>query len=241
MVQRIYMVYALTWFLLTFLMMLPLFFMADIFKWDKFGLKVNHLWAHIFFPIVGMPMKIKYETPLDKRKNYILCPNHFSYLDIAILPFLPIPFRFVGKVSIAKVPFFGYMFRRFHITVDRSKMRERYASYSESINSLKKGFSLAIFPEGGIKVKNPPQMQPFKEGAFRMAIETNTQLVPVTMADNWHIFADDRKFNFYRRPCRMVVHEPIDPSEYTIDQIPEFQSRVFDQIQNELNRLNKVG
>ncbi len=238
--QRIYMVYSAIVFLSTFLIILPAFFMADVFKWEKFGLKLNHYWAHIFFFLVGMPMRITHKSKLDKKTNYIFCPNHFSFLDIAILPFVPVPFKFVGKISISKVPFFGYMFKAFHITVDRSSIRERYATYKKSVDALLKGFSLAVFPEGGIKSPRPPQMTTFKEGPFRMAIETGTLLVPVTMADNWHIFPDDGKFFFHRRKCRMVIHEPIDPAKYTLDRLKEFQDEVYHLIQTELDQLNEL-
>ncbi len=232
------MVYSAIIFVGTFLMIFPLFLLSDLFRWHRLALKVNHYWAHVFFFMVGMPMDIRMETKLNKNEKYIFCPNHFSYLDIAILPFVPVPFKFVGKLSIAKVPFFGYMFKRFHITVDRSKIRERYATYSRSVEALVNGFSLAIFPEGGIKSKQPPQMQGFKEGPFRMAIETGTPLVPITMADNWHIFPDDGRFMFHRRKCRMVVHEPIDPTAFSLDKLADFQNHVRTLIQQELDRLN---
>lgn len=130
------------------------------------------------------------------------------------------------------------MFKTFHITVDRSTMRERYATYKQSVDALQEGFSLAIFPEGGIKSQHIPQMAPFKEGPFRMAIETGTSIVPVTMADNWHIFPDDGRFDVRRRRCRMVIHEPIDPSKYTLETIADFQNDVYQLIQSELDKLN---
>lgn len=182
-----------------------------------------------------MPIRIERKVKLETSKGYIFCANHFSFLDIAILPFMPVPFRFVGKLSIARVPFFGWMFKRFHITVDRSKFRERYVTYAESIKALREGFSLAIFPEGGIKSRKIPKMYDFKEGPFRMAVETNTFIVPVSLLDNWHIFPDDKKFNFYRRKCRIIIHEPIDPSHYTMDNLSDFQERVATLIQRDLD------
>lgn len=237
---RIYGVYSSVLFILTFFIVFPFILMADVFRIPKLALIANHYWAHVFFFLIGVPMHIEGKEFLDKSKNYIFCPNHFSYLDIAILPFVPMPFKFIGKLSIAKVPFFGYMFRKFHITVDRGHLRNRYETYKRGVSALLEGFSLAIFPEGGIKSKTPPEMKPFKEGPFRMAIETGVQLVPVTMPDNWHIFPTDGKFYFRRRKCRMVIHEPIDPAKYTIDQLKEFQQDVFNLIQKELNRLNNL-
>lgn len=235
---RAYLIYAAIMFTLTFFLGLPVVLLALIFRNDRLALLLNHYWAYVFFFLIGVPMDIKGREYLDKQSNYIFCANHFSFLDIAILPFVPMPFKFVGKVSIAKVPLMGAVFKRFHITVDRAKLRERYATYKKSIHALASGCSLAIFPEGGIKSKHPPQMESFKEGPFRMALETGVKLVPVTLADNWHIFPDDGKFLFRRRKCRVVIHEPIDPARYSIETFKEFQNQVRQTIQKELDQLN---
>lgn len=235
---RLYMVYAAIMFTITFLMGTPAVLLAVLFKNDKLALYVNHYWAHVFFFIVGVRIELKQSSPIDKKKAYIFCPNHFSFLDIATMPFVPAPFKFVGKVSIAKVPLMGYIFKRFHITVDRAKLRDRYATYKKGVNAIREGCSLTIFPEGGIKSTAPPLLDSFKEGPFRMAIETGAPLVPVTLADNWHIFPDDGKFFFRRKRCRIIVHEPICPSDYSMATIKDFQLKVRETIQQELDRLN---
>jgi 1-acyl-sn-glycerol-3-phosphate acyltransferase len=218
---------------------MPIYYAADLLNKPKLGLKINHYWSHVFFFLIGIKMDIIQNKKLDKNINYIFCPNHFSFLDIAIMPFLPVPFKYVGKVSIARVPFFGYMFKKFHITVDRAKLRDRYATYTKSLKALLDGFSLTIFPEGGISSLKPPKMARFKEGPFRMALETGVSIVPITLADNWHIFPDDGKFYIRRRKCRMVIHDPINPANYSIDKLKEFQDDVRLLIQTELNKLNQ--
>ncbi|WP_420581141.1 lysophospholipid acyltransferase family protein [Reichenbachiella sp.] len=235
---RIYMVYAALMFTITFILGTPAVLLALFFKYDRLALIVNHYWAYVFFFLVGVRVEVIKLGALDKKASYIFCPNHFSFLDIATMPFVPIPFKFVGKVSIAKVPLMGQIFRRFHITVDRAKLRDRYATYKKSVDALKNGCSLTIFPEGGIRSNQPPALESFKEGPFRMALETGSPLVPVTLADNWHIFPDDSKFYFRRRRCRIVIHEPIDPKKYTMNTIRNFQEDVKEIIQQELYRLN---
>lgn len=237
-VLRVYMLYAATMFTITFLLGTPAVLLAFIFKNDRLALMVNHYWAYVFFFLVGVSVKVDKVVRLDKQSAYIFCPNHFSFLDIATMPFMPVPFKFVGKVSIAKVPLMGYIFKRFHITVDRAKLRDRYATYKKSVDALMNGCSLTVFPEGGIRSNQPPVMESFKEGPFRMAIETGTPLVPVTLADNWHIFPDDGKFLFRRRKCRIVIHEPIGPGKYSMNTLKEFQEDTRKIIQQELNRLN---
>jgi len=240
-ILRIYAGYCLILFVITFLFNLPLFFLADKLNLPKFGLIINHYWAKVYFTLIFLPMEITVKGSLDKDESYIFCSNHFSYLDVAILPFVPMPFKFIGKISITKVPAFGYMFKKFHITVDRSNMREKYASYKQGIDALNEGFNLAIFPEGGIRSQEPPKMFRFKEGAFRMAVETGAKIVPITLADNWRIFPTDGKYYFKRRKCRIVIHEPIDPARYGLANLKGFQEDVFNLIQSELNTLNKLA
>ncbi|MEP3387477.1 MAG: lysophospholipid acyltransferase family protein [Reichenbachiella sp.] len=235
---RIYLIYAGFMFTITFLLGTPVVLLALILKYDKLALVVNHYWAYVFFFLVGIRLEVTKQSKVEKKSTYIFCANHFSFLDIAIMPVMPVPFKFVGKVSIAKVPLMGAIFKRFHITVDRAKLRDRYATYKKGIEALKSNCSLTIFPEGGIRSANPPQMESFKEGPFRMAIETGVSLVPVTLADNWHIFPDDGQFFFRRKKCRIVIHEPIDPSKYTMETLKEFQEDVKKIIQQELSRLN---
>lgn len=233
--KAIYTFYATLVFVGTFFVVLPVYLYADWFDKPKLGLIVNHYWAKVFFFVIGMPVEIERKFDFEKGKNYILCANHFSFLDVAMMPFAPIPFKYVGKISISKVPFFGYMFKRFHITVDRAKVRSRYDTYKKSISALIDGFSLAIFPEGGIRSENPPNMASFKEGAFRMAVETGVHVVPVSFADNWHIFPSDGSFFINRRKCRIVFHEPIDPINYSLDNLTEFKEDVFNIIQKGLD------
>lgn len=233
--RRLYSAYAVLVFVATFLIVLPVYLYADWFDKPRLGLIINHYWARLYFFLLGMPIEIEQKFDFDKNKNYILCANHFSFLDVAIMPFAPVPFKYVGKISISKIPFFGYMFKRFHITVDRGKVRSKYETYKKSINALVDGFSLAIFPEGGIRASEPPQMASFKEGPFRMAVETGVSLVPISFADNWHIFPADGSYFINRRKCRIVFHEPIDPDHYSLDTLNEFKEDVFNIIQKGLD------
>ena len=233
--KAIYTVYATVIFVTTFFLVLPVYLFADWFDRPKLGLIINHYWDKVYFFLIGMPIIIEKQFDFDKNQNYILCANHFSFLDVAIMPFAPIPFKYVGKVSISKVPFFGYMFKRFHITVDRAKSRSSYETYKKSVAALIDGFSLGIFPEGGIRTVEPPKMASFKEGPFRMAIETGVHLVPISFADSWHIFPSDGNVVLNRRKCRIVFHKPIDPINYSIDTLKEFKDDVYNIIQKGLD------
>jgi 1-acyl-sn-glycerol-3-phosphate acyltransferase len=215
---RIYSIFCYIIFLLTFLVVIPfILFFAQLKSWHRAALAINSGWSWAYFKLVGIPVRFEYEVPLDRKGQFIFCANHFSFLDIAIMAGLPIPFKFIGKRSITKAPVFGYMFRKLHITVDRSSMKSRARSVEESRAALNEGFSLTFFPEGGIVSNNPPKMVLFKEGAFRLAVEENIPIVPVSLIDNYHILPDDGAFLFRPRKSRVFVHAPIFPSDFNGD------------------------
>lgn len=237
--KRCYLIYAATVFFGLFILLIPLFLVAILFNSPKFAVSLNRYWGKIFYILIGISTAVENKHLLDRKSTYIFCPNHFSFLDITLMPILGIPFKFVGKVSISNIPVFGYFYKKFHITVDREKLKDRYATYQKSLDALKNGHSLTVFPEGGIQTAHTTQMSRFKEGPFKMALETGIHLVPITLPDNWFILPDDGNFLLrWKRRSRLIIHDPIDPAEYSMDNIKEFQEVVRHKIQTELDRQN---
>ena len=237
--QKLLITYTGIAFFFVFLILFPFFLLTILFKQKRLGLILSKYWAGMFYFLMGMKIDIENKHLLDKKSTYIFCPNHFSFLDITTMTMVPVPFQFVGKKSLAKIPGFGFYFRNFHISVDRESIRSSYATFKESVESLNEGCSLTVFPEGGINVTNSTELSGFKEGPFRMALKTGVPLVPITIADNWSILPDDGKFQMnWKRKSRVIIHEPIDPSNYEMESLDEFQSDVRKIIQTELNARN---
>ena len=89
----------------------------------------------------------------------------------------------MGKKELVSIPLFGYFYRKNSIIVDRSKIRDSYAAFIKAGEKLDNGLNVCIFPEGGI----PPAkifLKKFKNGPFKLAIEKDIFIVPVTIADN---------------------------------------------------------
>lgn len=199
------------------------------------ALRINYLWGWGFFRLAMLPIRIDRRSKLDRKQQYILCANHFSYLDIPALGLFEMPFKFVGKSQLAKIPLFGLMYKHIHITVNRSSYRSRAQSLEKARRELKKGFNLGFFPEGGIRLKEFPTMVRFQDGAFRLSAENNVPIIPITFLDNYHILPDDAVFEVNRIPCRIVYHEPIWPESATEEGIRKLKDQVHRVIQNELN------
>lgn len=235
--KTLYTVYAFILFVLVFLLLFPLFLIPIAFpKLFKLVGITNRIWAWIYFPLIGMPWNVEYRQKLDPTKRYIFCPNHFSYLDIAIMGLNTHNTIFVGKSQMEKIPLFGFMYRHLHITVDRDKLSSKYSTFTRSLAAIDAGKSLVIFPEGGIVTHRPPTMGRFKDGPFRAAIEKQVQLVPVTIPYNWIILPDTKYLRLHWKPMKLIFHEPIDTTGYTLKDVDAFKEKVYHIIDTELKK-----
>jgi 1-acyl-sn-glycerol-3-phosphate acyltransferase len=197
----------------------------------------NRWWAKALFTLIGIPFTVEYKGKLDDNKVYIFCSNHFSYLDIPAMALNQHNTIFVGK-DMEKVPVFGYMYTKLHITVDRTKLKSRYSSMIKTLEALDEGKSLVIFPEGGIVTEKDPVMGSFKDGAFRASIEKQISIVPVTIVYNWIILPPD-EFLLRWKPLKVIFHEPIHPQEYSMENISGYKEKVKSIIASELDRYTK--
>jgi 1-acyl-sn-glycerol-3-phosphate acyltransferase len=223
-------VFTLLFSIFFFLLLIPILFRKQFHLVGIF----NRWWARSLFTLIGIPFNVEYKTKLDHDKVYIFCPNHFSYLDIPAMGLNKHNTIFVGK-DLEKVPVFGFMYTKLHITVDRSKLKSRYSSMIKTLEALDEGKSLVIFPEGGIVTEKDPVMGSFKDGAFRASIEKQISIVPVTIAYNWIILPPDEFLLRWKR-LKVVFHEPINPQQYSLENISEYKEDVKRVIAAELDR-----
>ncbi|HZX74388.1 MAG TPA: lysophospholipid acyltransferase family protein [Cyclobacteriaceae bacterium] len=235
-IRKLHTAYGFVVFTILFTILFP-FFLIPIFFRSQFHLTgvLNRWWARILFPIVFLPYEIECRSKLKRGKQYIFCPNHTSYLDIAVMGFNPIDTIFVGKTEVEKVPIFGFMYRKLHITVDRKNLKSRSNSLKRSLEAIDEGKSLVIFPEGGILSKHPPQMTHFKVGAFRTAIEKQIPIVPVTIPYNW-IILPDKPMLLHRRKIKVIFHEPIETIGLHLSDCDSLKDKVYKIIEAELKK-----
>jgi 1-acyl-sn-glycerol-3-phosphate acyltransferase len=180
------------------------------------------LWAKLFFGVSGIPVEVEFRFQPQKNQAYIFCPNHSSYLDVAVLSYaLSEKAVFVGKNSLASVPLFGFVFSRVHLGVDRERLRSRYEVMQRAAQRLQQGQSLVIFPEGGFFSENPPALARFKDGAFRLAAENKIPIVPVTMPYNWEICPGDAPTQLKRRKAKIIIHPPVFVNEGSEKELTE--------------------
>jgi 1-acyl-sn-glycerol-3-phosphate acyltransferase len=237
--KRFYTIWCIFWFLIVFLLLYPFFLLFLINKKTYFlAHSLNKVWAYAVFFITMVPWKIEWHYKPKKNQPVIFAPNHGSYLDIPSLCLTaPFYFVFVGKSSLGKVPLFGYMFKKLYISLDRRNGRSRLKAMEKAFWHIDQGRSIAIFPEGTIPQSNRPNLINFKDGPFRIAIEKQIPIVPVTIINNWKILPDSGKsvaINWHK--MKMVYHKPIITKGMTMADLVTLKQMTFDIIQNELKK-----
>ncbi|MEA5425723.1 lysophospholipid acyltransferase family protein [Arcicella lustrica] len=233
----LYTAWAIFWFVSLFLILFPFFWLfLQKETWKPKAHYLNRLWGKLYFPIIGMPINIKYEAEIDVNKTYVFCANHFSYLDIAVMGLvIKNYYAFVGKAGLKKVPLFGYMFRKLHIQVDRNDKHSRSVSLTRSLKALKNGRSIIIFPEGGIKAKHPPKLHlPLKDGGFVMAINQQIPIVPITFLNNFQIL-EDGEYLLKPKAVKVIVHKPIETKGMTSNDVEALKEKFKEVVQGTLD------
>lgn len=238
---RLNTLYAALAFAVTFVFYIPVIILfAQKLSWHKAGLNLHRWWTLTLLRMFLLPVRISWKYKPGKKDRFVICSNHFSYLDIPSLTILPFPFKFIGKSSIAKIPIFGYMYRKLHITVNRSSFKSRAESMKNARKMADLGFNIAFFPEGGIKSSKPPKMVKFQDGAFRLAVEKSLPILPVTLPTNYQILPDDGRFLVYRKTLEIIVHRPIYPQSEGEDEILRLKEATYHVIQQELNKQRGI-
>jgi 1-acyl-sn-glycerol-3-phosphate acyltransferase len=205
-------------------------------EWYGLAHRATRLIGQGFFIGALLPVRIEHRFRPDPKQPYIYCINHFSYMDIALLgTIVPGMYAFIGKTGVQKVPLFGYMFSRLHVMVDRNDPNSRARSLKQSLQLLREGRPMIVFPEGGMRSTNPPQMAPFMDGAFAMAIQQQVPIVPITLLNDYRVLPNAKKLRMRWEPIQVVFHPPVLTTGLTMSDIEPLKKQVFAIIQQELS------
>ena len=221
-----------------FLAFIPQLLCIPFLRLHFIALRINYIWAWAFFKMACLPLSVEWRFTLDKNQQYILCSNHFSYLDPPALSLFPKPFRFVGKSQLNKIPLFGIMYKYLHITVNRSNFKSRANGLFQARKALNDGFCLGIFPEGGIRFQQFPKMSRFQNGAFQLSVDTGIPIIPVSFPSNFLVFDIKRPLSMSRKICKVIYHSPIFPLRKDEKSVNELKEKVFATIQKELDKAH---
>ncbi|HVM88356.1 MAG TPA: lysophospholipid acyltransferase family protein [Puia sp.] len=234
----LYNIYALLLFVVLMLMVFPFVAVASLFgkiKGGNFIYDVCRIWADIWYLLIGVFHKNIFISHPDKTKPYIFVANHISYLDIpSILKAIRHQrVRALGKFETSKIPVFGFIYGSSAVMVDRSNAYHRARSVRILKSVLQKGISIFIFPEGTFN-ESGNALKDFYDGAFRIAIETNTPIRPILFLDTHDRLNYKSIFSLTPGKNRAVFLDEVSTENLSMHDVQRLKQKVFNQMETVL-------
>jgi len=237
--QTIYSVYGFLLFVILLLLLLPLFFIASFFGEIKGGTmiyKICSWWADAWLFLIGIHTKTIHEQVQSEIRPCIFVANHISYMDIPmIVKIIREPIRVLGKQEMAGIPIFGFVYRNAVVMVNRKNPEQRQKSVNRLKAVLRQGISIFIFPEGTFNESDAP-LKSFYDGAFRIALETNTPIQPIIFPDTVERLHYKSVFSLSPGKCRAVYLPMVDVSAYSQQDQEALKQAMYNQMEAGLLR-----
>lgn len=226
------------WNLLFYCLLFPLiYFLTRKPKYYKTLNFIRKIWTNVTFSLSGIFYTIEYEEELDSNQTYVYCPNHASYLDIgAMILAAKGNFHFIGKEELVENWVLKIFFKTIDIPVKRESNISAFRAFKKASENIASGMSLIIFPEGKIPDDYPPVLSEFKNGAFKLAIQHQVPVVPVTLVNNWRILFDEGKSGSRPGIIKIVVHKPIPTIGMKDEEGDGLKEQVFKVIEKEFTK-----
>ncbi len=164
----------------------------------------------------------------DPRRAYVAVSNHESYADIFLISHLPCEMKWLSKDTMFKIPCMGWMMRMAgDIEIRRGERGSTTRAMHDARDRLKRQVGVMIFPEG--TRSRDGELLPFKDGAFRLALEAQVPILPIVVAGTRSCMAKGT-FRFQRAHARVKVLAPIDTTGLTLDDVAALRDRTRDII-----------
>lgn len=190
--QPFYTAFVALTFIISVVVAFPVFFLVGLGNNSsarRVILLIIQYWSKGWLWLIGMPVKVIGKMP---EGRYVIVANHISYMDtLVIFPAIPAYFRPLGKKEISRIPLIGFIYKQIVILVDRSSAASRSKSMRLMWRVLRNDGSILIFPEGTFNETGAP-LKSFYDGAFRLALNTGTDILPLILPDTvhrWHYSA----------------------------------------------------
>jgi len=160
-------------------------------------------WMTVFLTLIGCRLKIKGKEHFKKGETYIIVCNHNSFMDVPVTtPFIPGANKTIAKKSMAKTHFFGWIYARGSVLVDRDSDESRRQSFEMMKQTLANGLHMVIYPEGTRNRTGQP-LKTFYDGAFKLATTTNKNIIPTLLFNTNKVLPTHKTFFLWPKTLEM--------------------------------------
>lgn len=194
--------------------------------------------AYGFSFTTGIIYRFHNKNIIDKKRTYIFIANHRSNLDAPVAAAAVWGrIKPVAKKELLKVPVLGFIFKRTSIIVDRSSKASRIQTLEQIKEAVESGAHVLVFPEG-TRNKTEQDMIDFKDGAFSMAVQTQTPLLPVLLL-NTDVLMPNKKPLMKPGVCEIYYLPVVEVNGLKESDIPALKERVRNMMLENYVQLKK--
>src|SRR5687768_99711 len=183
--------------------------------------KIFIVWMKAFFVLTGVRRIFKGKGNFKKGRNYVVICNHRSFMDVPLSsPGIPGANKTIAKAGMARIPLFGLIYKSGSVLVDRKSEQSRKASYAKMKEVLQMGLHMCLYPEG-TRNKTTEPLQRFHDGAFRLALDTQKQIIPAVIFYTNIVLPRNKTFYFWPHKVEMHFLPPIEVNGRTVEAIKQ--------------------
>ena len=200
---------------------------------------ICRFWGDVCLFLGGIRHVNIYEAPHNRNQPYIFVSNHISYFDIPVMmkAVRKQHLRILGKAEMAKIPIFGFIYREAVVLVSRNDMIQRTKSIQILKSVLKRQISVFICPEGTFNMTHQP-LKNFYDGAFRIAIETQTPIKPILFLDSYDRLNYNSLFSLSPGRSRAVYLPETETDGLTLKDVATLRNKIYSQMEEGLLRYS---
>ena len=192
--------------------------------------------AQFCLKITGCTIDVSGIENIPQDRPVVYIANHQGLFDIPmVLGCIPYPKGFIAKIETKKIPLISSWMKVLNcVFMDRSNVKKSIQSIYDGVENIKKGNSMVIFPEGTRSRGGP--VKKFKAGSFKLAFNSEADIVPVSLDGTWRAF--EEKGHFQPTHMRLVCHPVVKTAGLTKEQQHEVVKQVQTTIESELTQLS---
>lgn len=196
--------------------------------WAAHYLYINPFWKY----------KVHGKENIDKNATYVIVANHMSLADIFVVYSLGIPFKWISKEEVLKVPLVGWnLLLNECVLLKRGDRKSIISMLNQCKHWLVRRVSIAIFPEG--TRSSDGQMHKFKDGAFRLSMECNVKILPVVINGTQNFISRDIGRMSFFQPISATILPAIDPVDFD-GAVDKFRDSTYHLMSNKLAEIRGI-
>lgn len=200
--------------------------------------RLSRVWARLLMIIFFLPTRIRNKQFIDPKKTYVFVANHQSQLDIPLYALAcSNTFRFLAKAELTKIPLMGFIIRKLYLSVNRADRADRNKSIEVMRRSLEEGISVFLCPEGTRNKNEEPPLLEFRDGAFRLAVATQTPIAPLVVLNTGRKLSPRQPIALAPGTLHAVWLEPIETKGMKMEDVPQLKERVMQEMIAELRKF----